>query len=44
MFFDDKIINPFMGAGALGRSIDEFNGDNFDHGPLGFIGGGYIAL
>ena len=23
--------------------IDEFNGDNFDHGPLGFVGGGYIG-
>ena len=33
-----------MGAGALGQAVDEFNGDNFDHGPLGFIGGGYIAL
>ena len=44
MFFDDKIMNPFIGAGALGMAIDEFNGDNFDHGRLGFIGGGYIAL
>ena len=23
--------------------IDEFNGDNFDHGPHGFVGGGYIG-
>ena len=23
--------------------IDDFNGDNFDHTGLGFIGGGYIA-
>jgi gluconate 2-dehydrogenase alpha chain len=23
--------------------IDEFNGDNFDHGPLGFVGGGYLG-
>jgi gluconate 2-dehydrogenase alpha chain len=42
--FQDDITNPFMGAGALGQAIDEFNGDNFDHGPEGFIGGGYIAL
>jgi len=42
--FLDEILNPFMGAGALGQAIDEFNGDNFDHGPHGFIGGGYIAL
>jgi gluconate 2-dehydrogenase alpha chain len=42
--FMDEIMNPFMGAGALGQAVDEFNGDNFDHGPYGFIGGGYIAL
>ena len=42
--FMDEILNPFMGAGALGQAIDEFNGDNFDHAPHGFIGGGYIAL
>ena len=42
-FFDDKIMNPFVGAGALGMGLDEFNGDNFDHGGLGFIGGGYLA-
>jgi len=43
LFFEDKVFNPFMGAGALGVSIDDFNGDNFDHGGLGFIGGGNIA-
>jgi gluconate 2-dehydrogenase alpha chain len=42
--FQKQRLNPFMGAGALGQAIDEFNGDNFDHGPHGFIGGGYIAL
>jgi gluconate 2-dehydrogenase alpha chain len=42
-FFDDKIFNPFIGAGSLGIVIDDFNGDNFDHGGLGFIGGGYHA-
>lgn len=42
--FLDDILNPFMGAGALGQAVDEFNGDNFDHGPHKFIGGGYIAL
>ncbi len=39
-FFDDKILNPFIGAGALATVMDEFNGDNFDHAGLGFIGGG----
>lgn len=43
-FFDDEIItNPFMGAGALGMAIDDFNGDNFDHTDLGFVGGAYVA-
>jgi gluconate 2-dehydrogenase alpha chain len=37
-------LNPFMGAGALGQVVDDFNGDNFDHAGKGFIGGGYIAL
>lgn len=42
-FFDDKLINPFIGAGALATVIDDFNGDNFDHSNLGFIGGAYVA-
>jgi gluconate 2-dehydrogenase alpha chain len=43
VFFDDKLLNPFIGAGALASVIDDFNGDNFDHSGLGFIGGAYIA-
>jgi gluconate 2-dehydrogenase alpha chain len=43
VFLEDKILNPFVGAGALGVGIDDYNGDNFDHGGLGFIGGGYLA-
>ncbi len=43
VFFEDKLMNPFIGAGALASVVDEFNGDNFDHSGLGFIGGGYIA-
>jgi gluconate 2-dehydrogenase alpha chain len=44
-FFDSKKynFNPFIGSGAIGICIDEFNGDNFDHGPLGFVGGGYMG-
>ena len=44
-FFDkDKYnFNPFVASGAIGMCIDEFNGDNFDHGPAGFVGGGYIG-
>ncbi len=43
MFFDDQVFNPFMGGGALTTSIDDYNGDNFDHAGLGFIGGAYLA-
>ena len=44
-FFDkDKYnFNPFIASGSIGMCIDEFNGDNFDHGQLGFVGGGYIG-
>jgi gluconate 2-dehydrogenase alpha chain len=43
LFFEDKIFNPFIGAGGLGMVIDDFNGDSFDHGPLGFIGGAWLT-
>ena len=44
VFYDGALrINPFMGAGALGTAIDDFNNGSFDHSGLGFIGGGYIA-
>jgi gluconate 2-dehydrogenase alpha chain len=43
VFFDDKILNPFVGAGALGMMVDDFNGDSFDHTGLGFLHGGYIG-
>src|SRR5579875_866136 len=42
-FWDNKNFNPFIASGAIGYCIDDFNGDNFDHGPLGFVGGGYIG-
>lgn len=39
-FFDKDIYtNPFIGAGGAGVAVDDFNADNFDHGPYGFIGG-----
>lgn len=45
LFFDERThINPFMGAGAAAVTIDDFSADNFDHGPLGFVGGGYIQI
>jgi gluconate 2-dehydrogenase alpha chain len=44
VFFDESVnINPFMRSGANGTVIADFAGDNFDHGPLGFIGGAYIG-
>jgi gluconate 2-dehydrogenase alpha chain len=42
-FFDDKLLNPFVASGSIGMVVDDFNGDNFDHGKHGFIGGGYIG-
>lgn len=36
-------FNPFMGSGALGTWIDDFNSDNPDFAKLGFIGGGGIS-
>jgi len=42
IFFDDREFNPFIGGGMVNTSIDEFNGDVIDRGPLGFIGGAYM--
>ena len=42
VFFDNEQFNPFIGAGALAIQIDDFNGDNFDHSKLDFIGGAGI--
>jgi gluconate 2-dehydrogenase alpha chain len=41
-FFENRDFNTYMGAGALGMVVDDFNGDNFDHTGQGFISGGYI--
>ena len=41
--FPGRNFNPFVSSGAIGMCIDEFNGDNFDHGGLGFLGGGYMG-
>jgi len=43
-FFDkETIMNQFMGAGALGTCMDDFNGDNYDFAKVGYIGGGGIS-
>lgn len=43
-FFENQEFNNFAGAGSLGISLDDFNGDNFDHSDLNFIHGGVIAI
>ncbi|MGC3963966.1 MAG: GMC family oxidoreductase [Rhodocyclaceae bacterium] len=44
VFFDpDTYTNTFIGAGSGGQVYDDFNGDNFDHGPHGFVGGAYTS-
>jgi len=42
-FFEEQ-FNTFMGAGALGMTIDDFNGDSFDHSDLDFIHGASLSL
>lgn len=42
-FFEEP-MNVFMGAGALGMTIDDFNGDSFDHSDVDFIHGASITL
>lgn len=40
----NTFTNPFMGSGALGTWIDDFNGDNYDFAKAGYIGGGGISI
>ncbi len=42
-YFEDARFNPFAASGSLGVTADDFNGDNFDHGGLGFVGGASIS-
>ncbi|KKB33410.1 GMC family oxidoreductase [Bacillus thermotolerans] len=43
-FFEKERFNTFMGAGALGATVDDYNGDFFDHSDLNFIHGGSISI
>ena len=43
-FFNDKKFNLYMGAGALGATMSDFQADHFDHSDLDFIHGGQIEL
>jgi gluconate 2-dehydrogenase alpha chain len=42
LFYEGKHFNSFMGAGAAAVSLDDFNGDNFDHSGLDFVSGGTL--
>ncbi len=43
LIFEGKHFNPFIGTGALAATIDDFNGDAFDHSSLDFVGGAGIS-
>ncbi|SFL98921.1 gluconate 2-dehydrogenase alpha chain [Paenibacillus sp. 1_12] len=43
-FYENKEFNLFAGAGSLAMTIDDFNGDNFDHKDLNFIHGASISF
>lgn len=43
LFFRDRHFNPFVGAGSVGMSIDDFGTNAVDFGREGFIGGAYIT-
>jgi gluconate 2-dehydrogenase alpha chain len=40
--FFEKPLNRFMGSGAAGAAISEFDGDLFDHTELAFLRGGHL--
>src|SRR6266699_5577768 len=40
--FFEKPLNRFMGSGASGMLLSDFDGDNFDHSQLGFLRGGLL--
>ena len=42
VYFEDKNFNPFIAAGALGQTCDDFNGDAWDHSDVDFVGGSGI--
>src|SRR5712672_1162945 len=42
--FDDRFVNVYMGPSAQKHTLDDFNGDNFDHSGLGFIRGSQVSI
>lgn len=44
VYYDEgHLMNPYMATGALDTAIADFQGDNFDHSGLDFIGGSLIV-
>src|SRR4029077_18640056 len=43
-FFENKELNPYWGSAGMGVIIDDFNGENFDHGGAGLFRGGLFVL
>jgi len=41
--FFEKPLNRFMGSGAAGVSISDFDADLFDHSELSFLRGGHLV-
>jgi gluconate 2-dehydrogenase alpha chain len=41
--FFEKPLNRFMGSGASGVSVSDFDGDVFDHSELPFLRGGHLV-
>ncbi len=44
VYYEDREFNLAMGAGSLGSCLDDYNGDNFDHGDLKFLHGANIRF
>ena len=42
--FFDQPLNRFMGSGASGIAVSDFNGDVFDHSGLPFLRGGNLLV
>lgn len=40
--FPGRTINAWGGTAAQATAVDDFDGDNFDHAGLGFVGGGVL--
>jgi gluconate 2-dehydrogenase alpha chain len=42
--FDNRHINIYMGPSAQKHTLDDLNGDNFDHAGLDFIRGSQVSI